>query len=611
MPSLKTFYRIHLKKRMFNKILLFYSIVMVLLFMGVSILAYQYYEQRSVREQTDRVLKDLDIVSVNLNQLYERMYSAIQQLYTDAAVNEDLTYFLSHEYEDYLKRRLNQYIRSSGTEPKNFDSQLRSFLKDEPSIANILLYSKGERFFYFMNPRTQRFYYPSEIPQDSPGWFDSIINHQWLPTDQRSILWEARKDSGPVYSYTHVLKDTVSLQKYGAIVFDLNTDEIKRLVESKLKDRGAKMLLMTSGGQVIYDSENRYQGQIYPYWHQLQEQQDWVELEEPSKVNVLTIGNTGMTIAGIIPKSRIEQSMDTIRLSLIGITALCIAVSFMFTFTIIRQYSKKIRKIVTHIRRLQEGDLSARIVLTGEDELQDISQNFNYMCDRLETYIDQVYRSEIKQKNAELVAMQAQINPHFLYNTLESIRMKAITSGARDVGQMIYILAALFRDMIRKQTNVTLAEEMEMNVMYLKLFQYRFENRLEVETHLDKNAANCQVVKLLIQPVVENYLVHGFRPESDSNRIAVSMTREEENIVVRVADNGKGMPPERLAEIRKRLAMKPDSGGLGGDSLGLVNVNERIRSHYGSDYGLAIDSGPDQGCEVMLKLPAIQGEMLP
>ncbi|EGL18682.1 hypothetical protein [Paenibacillus sp. HGF7] len=120
---------------------------MVLLFLGVSILAYQYYEQRSMREQTDRVLKDLDIVSVNLNQLYERMYSAIQQLYTDAAVNEDLTYFLSHEYEDYLKRRLNRYIQSSGTEPKNFDSQLRSFLKDEPSIANILLYSKGERFF--------------------------------------------------------------------------------------------------------------------------------------------------------------------------------------------------------------------------------------------------------------------------------------------------------------------------------------------------------------------------------------------------------------------------------------------------------------------------------
>lgn len=119
------------------------------------------------------------------------------------------------------------------------------------------------------------------------------------------------------------------------------------------------------------------------------------------------------------------------------------------------------------------------------------------------------------------------------------------------------------------------------------------------------------MVKLLIQPVVENYLVHGFRPESDSNRIAVTVVREEENIVVRVADNGKGMPPEKLAEIRKRLARKPDSGALGGGSLGLLNVNERIRSHYGSDYGLTVNSGPDQGCEVTLKLPAVQGEMLP
>lgn len=143
---------------MFNKILLFYSMVMVLLFISVSILAYRYYEQRLVREQMDASLQELDIISISLNQQNERMYGAVQQIYTDAMIGDDLKYFLAHDYENFIKWRLNQYANSYRTERNSFDYHLRLLLKEEASISNIVLYSSDQDFYYVLNRETQHFY---------------------------------------------------------------------------------------------------------------------------------------------------------------------------------------------------------------------------------------------------------------------------------------------------------------------------------------------------------------------------------------------------------------------------------------------------------------------
>ncbi|MFB9331144.1 sensor histidine kinase [Paenibacillus aurantiacus] len=605
MSKIRTFYHNHLKKRMFNQILLLYSLVMVLLLIGLSVLAYRYYEQRVVREQMDTSLQELDIVSINLNQQYERLYDAVQQIYTDALIGEDLNYFLTHDYEDFIKWRLNQYVLSYRTERSSFDYRFRLLLKDEPAIANIMLYSADQNYFYVLNRDTQHFYYEPKVPARYADWFERAQNDPWLFTGEEPLLRDRTELADAPYSYVNVLKDPVTLRKYGAVLFELNTDRIRELVRGKMTDTGNRIMLMTSRGEVIFDSAGRGENTIYPYWNELHTDAEWADLGERAKVQLLNVGNTGMVVAAITPKSQIEASLSAIRLALIGIVLLCIVVSSAVTFTIIRRYSKKIRKIVIHMRRLQEGDLSKRIVLEGEDELQQISQSFNYMCDRLEAYIQSVYVSEIKQKNAQLVALQAQINPHFLYNTLESIRMKAISSGARDVGQMIYILATMFRHLIKKQTHVTLAEEMELCGMYLALFQYRYESKLRVETDVDKTAARSTVVKLLVQPIIENYIVHGFRADASDNVIAVTAREEDGRIVIRVKDNGRGIEPAKLADIRQSLA---DAGTLesGSGSLGLRNVHERIRLNYGGEYGIAVDGAPGEGCEVTLHIPVIR-----
>ncbi|MCL6602815.1 MAG: sensor histidine kinase [Paenibacillus sp.] len=604
MSKIRTFYQNHLKKKMFNKILLFYSLVMVLLFISISILAYRYYEQRVVREQMDASLQELDILSISLNQQNERMYNAVQQIYTDAMIRDDLKYFLTLEYEDFLKWRLNQYAYSNRTERNSFDYHLRLLLKDETSIANIVLYSSDQHFYYVLNRETQHFYDQPKLSPAHQEWFENSLNEPWQYMGKEPLFAGKAADGSTPYSYVNVLKDPVTLKKYGAILFELNTDRIKELMRDKLNNSRSRIMLITSQGQVIFDSLGRYDNTIYPYWKQMTKQEDWVDLEERSKIQLLNIGNTGMVAAAIIPESQIDQSLRTLRYSLIGIVNVCIIISITVTFTIIRRYSKKIHRIVVYMRRWQEGDLSKRIKMEGEDELQQISQSFNNMCDRLESYIQTVYVSEIKQKNAQLVALQAQINPHFLYNTLESIRMKAISSGARDVGQMIYILATMFRHLIKKQTHVTLAEEIELCGMYLALIQYRYENKLQVETNIEMSIAGSIVAKLLIQPIIENYIVHGFRTDEEDNRISITAAEQEGHIIIRVKDNGKGITQEKLIEVRKTLQTDGGFASLSSDSLGLKNVQERIRLNYGSEYGISVLSEHGKGCEVIMKIPS-------
>ncbi|OKP71334.1 two-component sensor histidine kinase [Paenibacillus helianthi] len=603
MSKIRIFYQNHLKKKMFNKILLFYSMVMVLLFISVSILAYRYYEQRLVREQMDASLQELDIISISLNQQNERMYGAVQQIYTDAMIGDDLKYFLTHEYENFLKWRLNQYANSYRTERNSFDYHLRQLLKEEASISNIVLYSSDQDFFYVLNRETQHFYDQPPLSSEHQYWYERFRNQPWQYMGNEPLFKGKAIGESTPYSYVNVLKDPVTLKEYGAILFELNTDRIKGLLQEKLKNTSSRIMLITSQGQVIFDSQGRYDNTVYPYWKQITKPGDWVNLEERSKVQLLNIGNTGMVAAAIIPQSQIVQSLQTLRFSLTGIVILCIMISISVTFTVIRRYSKKIHRIIVYMRRWQEGDLSKRIKMEGEDELQQISQSFNHMCDRLESYIQTVYISEIKQKNAQLVALQAQINPHFLYNTLESIRMKAISSGARDVGQMIYILATMFRHLVKKQTHVTLAEEIELCGMYLALIQYRYENKLQVETNIEMAVAGSIVVKLLIQPIIENYIVHGFQADDDDNRISITAAEQGRHIIIRVKDNGKGIAPEKMTELHKALQSEGGAPLLSSDSLGLKNVHERIRLNYGSEYGISVISEQGKGCEVIIEIP--------
>ncbi|WP_196220334.1 sensor histidine kinase [Paenibacillus larvae] len=221
-------------------------------------------------------------------------------------------------------------------------------------------------------------------------------------------------------------------------------------------------------------------------------------------------------------------------------------------------------------------------------------------------YIDRVYRSELKQKDTELIAFQSQINPHFLYNTLEAIRMRALSQGARDVGDMIYILATLFRNSVKKKTIVTMEDEIQHCKIYLDLFRIRYQNRLDYDIDIPDELLQYRLIKLLIQPVIENYVVHGFLPERDDNLIRISAGLYDDAIQIEVRDNGSGIEPNRLRQLRKGLLEADHSRNGEPASIGLRNVHERIQIFYGIQYGVDIDSMIGEGTSVTITIPAVR-----
>lgn len=601
MLNIKKFYQNHLRKKLFNKILAIYSSIIIITLIASSITVYKYYEQTITRQHVDANREVLDYVSLYMNQQYEGIQLAIQQIYSDASVSEDLSYFLQHDYEDYLKYRLDQFAEIGSFVPHTFDTYFKTYLNQKSGISDVILYSTQKEFYYLYKNNTRQLY---KRDIDISEQKAPIPKNGWVSHEKKLLLKEIREDNNNLYTMTRELKDPISLKTIGMLIIDFDAELISKWLGTKGTENNGQVLVLTPSGDVIYDSLGRYMGQQYPHIDGLYSD-GWTALDGLSKVNLNTTNSSGLIVAGIIQKSQVNKEMMVVRNWIIGITAALIVAAMSITYGIILRFSKKVKIIVKSMKRLQEGDLSTRIQLNREDELQLIANNFNYMCERLELYINKVYISEITQKNAELVALQSQINPHFLYNTLEAIRMRAISQGAKDVGQMIYILSTLFRTMIKKNMVVTLADEIEYCNLYLELFQIRHKDKLQIESRISPVAMNCSIVKLLIQPVIENYIVHGFRPERFDNLIRIEVTEADERIQIVIRDNGNGIIPSKLTELQQMLqvSMRMDAPP---SSLGLCNVNERIKLYYGTEYGLAIASELGEGTTVIMNIPVVR-----
>ncbi|GGG05785.1 two-component sensor histidine kinase [Paenibacillus aceti] len=613
--KIRRFYLNHVKRKMFNKIILLYSAVMMMLFATAAVMVYQYQVQRTIREETDANMKTAQVLSIYLNRQYENIQNTIQQIYGDATLSDDLVYFLNNPYENYLGHRLNQFAETNEQRLRSYSTLVKNYMELEPGAKRVSIYSYPRKFGMNFEREQQQLQYESGSGESWNNWLMMRRAYTWDTVSHGPNSNISTKGaSTSMYSYSRELQDPWTLDRIGMLIVDFDSKQLTNWLDSRVPATHGQMLVMTSMGKVLYDSTGEYVGQIYPYRYEINSTDKWVSLDEPSKINILDTGNAGLSVVGIVSKSTIEASTGSLKTTLILVTLLFFIASFVLTATVMRRYSKKIRRIIVSMSRIGEGDLSTRIQMPGEDELKQISQRFNDMCERLEQYIDKMYTSEIKQKHAELVALQSQINPHFLYNTLESIRMKAYSEGARDVGKMVYSLSVMFKNMVKKDTVVTIKEEIEMCSIYLDLLQIRYEGRLEVETYIEPCVSGCSIIKLLIQPIVENYIVHGFRSLDDDNRVSIHAVRDGGRVIITVKDNGTGIAPERLKEIHQMLSgsshLSSNLMEKSTPSIGLINVHDRIRMNYGEDYGIAVFSEPGEGAEIRVEIPMLKEGIL-
>lgn len=592
---IKKLYQKYYKKSFFNKILFTYSIIMVLsLFVLTQIIIMNFgniLQQKELNISNrilHRVASYFDQNSRTALNIYQNMYGE------DRNASIRLLAFFENESgvssEDRIKINYNlaDYLISSFRNTDIHDFVVRIDNTDEYYITESTLNSMLE-----VNNKPS---YLSNINKNTPSGFklSSAHNPSYLRNKRRVFTMAAK-----------VIQPDLS-KVVGEIFIEFDVNSIKKAYAEYANDLKGYIVALTKEGDVIFDSSGRFYDSKYPYMDLLNTESSQIRLEEDSIVNTVYPDKVDIMVVGVIPESEIFAAISTVSRSINLILLLCILISIILAYLNKVWISRRVGAITEAMKKLRKGDLTSRIPLgTNEDEITDIAISFNKMCSELETYINRVYLAEIKQKTAQINTLQSQINPHFLYNTLETIRMRAITKGDEEAGEMIHLLAGLFRSSIREEMIIEIRDEIKFCNLYLELFKIRFEDRLNVEVKIQADIEEFGIVKHLLQPVLENYIIHGFDPERLDNKICINGYKSDGDIIFHIEDNGRGIDETRLAEIWGALDSL-DSGS----SIGLPNVNERLKLIYGENYGLSISSKLDKGTVVVVKIQAMSKKEL-
>lgn len=268
-------------------------------------------------------------------------------------------------------------------------------------------------------------------------------------------------------------------------------------------------------------------------------------------------------------------------------------------------------RLITFMKRLKIGNLEvlhSKVQLEGYAEIEVISTQFNTMLNRINDLTQQLlektgelYQADIERQRAELSFLQSQINPHFLSNTLDAIKGIAIVKGNQEIYDMSAALSRMLRYSIKGANIVTLEEELKIVSSYITIHQGRFPGRIQFEQQISEELNGVLIPKMIVQPLVENALTHGLEPHVSGGKVTIQ-TRflDHQQVEIIITDNGVGMEPERLAQITSALRTKDP---MANQHIGVKNVNDRIRLHYGERYGIVIDSKHRSGTVVRIRLP--------
>lgn len=294
------------------------------------------------------------------------------------------------------------------------------------------------------------------------------------------------------------------------------------------------------------------------------------------------------------------KSFSTYALITAGGTFLIVILLFVL-FRTFGRYDTQVNDVLGTMERVRRGNVSDRIEIQNkEDELLTISQAINETLDSMNRYIKQIYQMEIRQQDINMRALQSQINPHFLYNTLEFIRMYAVSEGVNELADIVYTFSTLLRNNISLEKTTTLAKELEFVEKYVYLHQMRYPNKIAYKFDVAENFEMISIPKFTLQPLIENYFVHGVNYRRVDNAIKVAVYKDNRRIHIKVSDNGRGVTDEVLATIRQRL--QESEFDLDNDkSVGLVNVHERLKVFYkDNDYRMEVAHSDNGGFEVLI-----------
>lgn len=361
--------------------------------------------------------------------------------------------------------------------------------------------------------------------------------------------------------------------------------------------------LMDEQGNMVYHPQQQllYAGIKQEETTRLATLADGTYVEDTMIYSIQWVPDSNWRVVGVsyIDETVNESFWQMVRITL-GTAAMILVAALLAGWVISRMLSHPLQQLETAMEQFeQDADGFTFQSVAGTREVQELSDSFGHMVGRIQRLMTTVREEELNLRKTELKALQAQINPHFLYNTLDSIAWMCERGKNADAVKMVHALAKLFRISIsRGHELIPIEKELQHAESYLLIQKFRYKNQFTYHFTVDESCLHCLCNKITLQPIIENAITHGLDLLVESGHIEIEVCRDGEDILFKVSDDGIGMAPEQVAELLKNEPS--DRTGIG-----IKNVNDRLRIYFGPQYGLSIDSVPDEGTVVTIRMPCV------
>lgn len=416
--------------------------------------------------------------------------------------------------------------------------------------------------------------------------------------------------SGTLFHYKNNL-----LENLGYMIALYSTEEFSNILTSSGLENSAEFTITDTSSSVIYSSSGKYDSvdtevfPVQPMQHAINNAWPVSISDEDCYVSSLYQNDYGYYTTYILPAKNIPDSPAQ---SILLLLCLLLPLLCILLYSIVfRSSGRKVRNILNSMEIVGRNNLSYRMAVPkGKDEFVSITHSFNRMCDELQKNVENVYLFEISQRKSELYAMQTSINPHFLYNALEQIRVQILNGNGDKASRMLLLLSKMYRYQTKRNLFISIAEECAQTENLINLYSYRISD-CEYDLYVDNSAKRYGIPKNLLQPLVENSFVHGFSPEQENALITITAVFPEgsDQICFTIEDNGRSISPEDLELLCEKLR-QPVMNRDEENGFALSNVNNRLKLVFGESACLKLSVGENGGFKVSFSIPPILPEAL-
>ncbi len=399
-----------------------------------------------------------------------------------------------------------------------------------------------------------------------------------------------------VVSVVRLIREPSSLEELGIIKVDITREGFEHVLREVSLSPNSKLYILDKNDELLYADTDQ------PLLSSLTD-------DEQAHIDVVVqSAYSGLQVAGLIPKSDLRGDVNELTRFTLLISLCSLIIAYLVAVLLSNHLVKPILYLHKKMRNVQRGDFQERVTLKSNDEVGVLTDAFNNMVGEIDRLVKEVYEVKLREREAELTALQSQINPHFIFNTLESMNMMAVKSGSPELSDLIISLGKLIRYTVDKQeTVVYLRDEVNFVEAYLQIQSFRLGDRLRVEIDIDPSHEYALLPKLILQPLFENVIEHAIGNAAVTIKLSTAIVGDD--LWISVEDSGVGMSPERIELVERRMYAAEDEmqeGKLGvaqRKGVALRNVHQRIRLQYAKPYGLTIDRSMRAGTRFVLKLP--------